>query len=96
MRTLGSFGALCKISDSTILMVEYRLLLFLPISQGQSDFEALYLVKEQLGHMILLNIHRKAYMGSPLMRLHLTSVTLKDQCQGHSDFENLYLIKDLS
>ncbi len=29
----------------------------------------------------------KAYMGSPLMRFHLTSVTLEGQSQGKSDFE---------
>ncbi len=37
--------------------------------------------------MLLLNVNRKAYMGSLLMQLHLTSVTLKGQCQGHSVFE---------
>ena len=42
----------------------------------------------ELGHMLLLNINRKAYMGSPETLLHLT---LKDQSQGHSDFEALYL-----
>ncbi len=30
-------------------------------------------------------------MGSPLVRLLLTSVTSKSQCQGHSDFKGLYL-----
>ncbi len=55
--------------------------------EGHSDFEALYLAKEQLGHILLLNINRKGYMGSPLMQLHLTSVTLKCRCQCHSDFE---------
>ncbi len=35
-------------------------------------------------------------MGGPLMRLHLTLVTLKGHCQGHSDFEGLYLVKELS
>ncbi len=47
----------------------------------------------ELGHMLPLNINTKAYMGSPLMQLHLTLVTLKDLCQGHSDFESLCLIK---
>ncbi len=46
-------------------------------SHGHSDCEALYRVIEQLGHMLLLNINKKAYMGSPLVRLHLTIVTLK-------------------
>ncbi len=36
---------------------------------------------------IILNINMKAYIGSPLMRLHLTLVTLKGQWQGHSGFE---------
>ncbi len=52
--------------------------------------------RAELGHMLLLNIDMKSYAGSPLMRLHLTLVTLKDQSQGHSDFEGLYLIKELS
>ncbi len=33
--------------------------------KGHSDVESLYLVKE-LCHMLLLNINRKAYMGSPM------------------------------
>ncbi len=41
----------------------------------------------ELGHMLLLNINRKAYMGSPLVRLHLTLLTLKGQCQCYSDYE---------
>ncbi len=41
----------------------------------------------ELDHM--LNINRKAHLGSPLMRLHLTLVTLKVQCQGDSDFRRL-------
>ncbi len=35
-----------------------------------------------------LNINRKAYMGSPLVWLQLTSVTLKGQCQSHFRFWN--------
>ena len=31
----------------------------------------------ELSHTLLLNIDGKAHMGSPLMRLHLTSVSLK-------------------
>ena len=46
----------------------------------------------ELGHMLFLNINRKACMGSPLAQLHLTLVTLEGQCQGHSDFEGLYLV----
>ncbi len=34
----------------------------------------------ELGHMLPLNINRKAYMGSPLVWLDLTWVTLKGQC----------------
>ncbi len=49
--------------------------------------------RAELGHMLLLNINMKAYTRSPLMQLHLTSETLKGQCQGHSDCESL---KDLS
>ncbi len=36
--------------------------------------------------MLLINVNRKACMGSQLMRLHLTLVTLNGQCQGYSDF----------
>ena len=35
--------------------------------QGQSDFEALYLVKEQLRYVLLLNVNRKAYAWSPMV-----------------------------
>ncbi len=56
------------------------------------DFKARHLVKEQVGHMLLLNINRKAYMGSTLVRLHLTLVTLK----GRSSFKGLYIIKERS
>ncbi len=31
---------------------------------------------QELGNIPLLNINKKAYMGSPLMRLHLTFATL--------------------
>ncbi len=43
--------------------------------------------------MLLLNINTKAFMGSPLVQLHLTLVTFEGLCQGHSDFESLYLIQ---
>ncbi len=33
--------------------------------------ESLYLVKELLGHMLLLNINGKLYMGSPITLSHL-------------------------
>ncbi len=39
-----------------------------------------------LGHMLLLNINRKTYMGSTLMQLHVTLVNFKSLCQGHSGF----------
>ncbi len=34
-------------------------------------------------------------MGSPFVRLHLTIVTFKGQCQGHSDSEGLCCVKEL-
>ena len=37
--------------------------------------------------MLLLDINRKAYMGSLMVCLHFTLVTLKGQSQGHSGFE---------
>ncbi len=43
-----------------------------------------------LVHMLLLNINRKAYVGSAFMQLHLNLVTLIDRSQGHSDFEELH------
>ena len=46
--------------------------------------------------MLLLNINREAYMGSPLIQLHVTLVTFKGLCQGHSGFKSFYLIKELS
>ncbi len=50
----------------------------------------------ELGHILLLNINRKAYMGSALAQLHLTLVTLKGQCKFHSDFKSLYLVQEPS
>ena len=47
-----------------------------------------------LRHVLLLNINRTAYMVIPMVCLHFTSVTLKDQCQDHSDLEGLYLMKE--
>ncbi len=35
-------------------------------------------------------------MGSPLVQLHLTLVTLKGHCHGHPGFEGLYLVKKVS
>ncbi len=46
--------------------------------------------------MLLLNINRKAYMGSPITLSHLTFVTLKGQSQGHSDFKAVCLAKEQS
>ena len=46
--------------------------------------------------MLLLNINRKAYIGSPLVQLHVTLVTFRGLCQGNSGFKSLYLIKELS
>ncbi len=42
--------------------------------------------------MLLLNINRKAFLGSLILCLHFTLVTLKDQCQGHSYFEGLMFL----
>ncbi len=65
-------------------------------SQGHSDFKALYLAKEQLGHILLLNINRKAYMGVYWCDYIWPWVTLKGQYQSHTDFKGLYLEKQLS
>ncbi len=46
-----------------------------------------------LGHMLLFNINRKPYMGSPMTPSHFT---MKGQSQGHSNFEALYLVKEQS
>ena len=46
--------------------------------------------------MLLLNINRKAYMGSPTTLSHLTLSDLESQYQGHSDFKGLYVIKEPS
>ena len=61
-------------------------------SQGHSNFVRPYQIV--LGYMLLLNIHTKAYMGSPMVCLHFALVTLKSQCQGHTDFEGLYVINE--
>ncbi len=44
----------------------------------------------EFGHMLLLNINRKSYMGSPVTLSHLTFSDLK----GHSDSKPLYLVKE--
>ncbi len=46
--------------------------------------------------MLLFNMIRKAYGGSPFVQLYLTLVTLIGLSQGHSDFEALYLVKEQS
>ncbi len=46
--------------------------------------------------MLLLNINSKAYMGSPLVWLHFTLMTLNGQYQGDSGFKVLYLVKEQS
>ncbi len=46
----------------------------------------------ELGHMLQLNINRKAYMGSLMVCLRFTVATLKDQCQGQSNLEGLYIM----
>ena len=53
--------------------------------------------RAELGDMLLLNINInwKACMGSPLVRLHLTS-ELTSQCHCHSDFEVLYFAQEQS
>ncbi len=55
-----------------------------------------FLTHDSYGHMLPLKLNGKAYMGSPLMQLNVTLVTLKGLCQGHSGFNSLYLIKELS
>ena len=39
--------------------------------------------------MLLLNLNRKAHMGSPMTSSHLTLSDLESQIQGHSDFQPL-------
>ena len=60
--------------------------------QRHSDFEGLYLVMKQLGHAMLLNIHRKSHMQSPAAPSHWHWATLKGQSQVHSDIEGLYVL----
>ena len=45
---------------------------------------------DELGYLLLLNINRKPYMGTPMVLSHLT---LKGQ--SHSDFGVLYLVEAL-
>ena len=47
-----------------------------------------------LGDKLLLNINRKAYMGSP-MTSHMTLSGLERSNSSDSDFEALYLVKEL-
>ncbi len=47
----------------------------------------------KIGHMWLINHNWKPYMGSPIVWLYLTLVTLKGQSQGYW-FESLYLVRN--
>ncbi len=55
---------------------------------SHSDFERLIISRKEsdLGHMLVLNINRKPYMGSPMAISHLTLSDLEGQYQGHSHF----------
>ena len=44
--------------------------------------------------ILLFSINRKAYVGSPVLQLHLTLVSLIGRSQDHSDFAELYLIEE--
>ncbi len=68
---------------------------YLPLSDLKNQ-SLIFCKGAELSHMLLLNMNRKAYMGCPLMQLHVTLVTFKGLCQGHSGFKSLYLIKELS
>ncbi len=47
--------------------------------------------------MLLLNINRKPYMGSPIPPSHLTLSDLeRSNSTRHQDFEALYLVKEPS
>ncbi len=46
--------------------------------------------------MLLLNINRKAYVGSPMTLSPLTLSGLERSSQVHSNFEALYLAKEQS
>ncbi len=52
----------------------------------------------ELGHVFLLNINRKTYMGSPMALLHLTLSDIERSLryQGHSDIKGLYLVRQLN
>ncbi len=47
------------------------------------SFEAVYLIEEPDEAVLLLNIIRKPYMGSPIAPSHLPFSDLEDESQGH-------------
>ncbi len=49
----------------------------------------------ELGHMLLLNINRKAYMGSQMTLSHLILSDLKRSSSRSLRFEALYIVKEL-
>ena len=53
-----------------------------------------YCKESELDHMLVLNINTKAYMGSTLMQLHLTSVTLRVNYKVIQILK-VYIIKEL-
>ncbi len=46
--------------------------------------------------MLLLNINRKPYVGSPMASSDLILSELEGKIQGHQNFEALYLAKEPS
>ncbi len=64
--------------------------------QGLRFWKLISLKGAELGHMLLLNINRKAYKESPMTSSHLTLSDLKGLSQGHSGLKALYLVKEQS
>ncbi len=50
--------------------------------------------RAELGHILLLNVNKKALWRESIGVITFDLVALKDQCQGHSDFEVFYVINE--
>ncbi len=79
---------------SPLMQLHGTLVTFKGLCQGHPGFKLISYKGAELGYMLLININRNPYMGSPKTLSHLTLNDLEFQRQGHSDFKVLYLVKE--
>ena len=72
---MGNPKTLSHLTLRDIEVSKSRSLRFLSLISGKGAM---------LLHMLLFNINRKAYLGSPFVQLHLTLVAFLGRSRGHS------------